>query len=79
MRSTDWGRRRQEIRRQAETYILCAKPAGGVVIGTADLLVASIAAFLKHTGAAPGQVKVGSGGSVNRADWIDWTAPTLLP
>jgi hypothetical protein len=42
-----------------------------------DLLVASMAAFLKHTGAPPGQIKVGSGGSVNRADWIDWTAPTL--
>ena len=37
----------------------------------------SIAAFLKHTGEPPGQIKVGSGGSLNRADWIDWTAPTL--
>lgn len=44
-----------------------------------DLLTASIAAFLKHTGAPPGQIKAatGSGGQVNRADWIDWTAPTL--
>ena len=44
-----------------------------------DLLTASIAAFLKHTGAAPGQIKAatGSGGMVNRADWIDWTAPAL--
>ena len=42
-----------------------------------ELLTMSIAAFLKHTGNAPGQIKVGSGGSVSRADWIDWTAPTL--
>jgi len=44
-----------------------------------DLLTASIAAFLKHTSAAPGQIKAatGSGGMVNRADWIDWTAPAL--
>ena len=42
-----------------------------------DLLVKSISAFLKHTGAAPGEIKVGSGGSVTRSDWIDWTAPAL--
>jgi len=42
-----------------------------------DLLTMSIAAFLKHSGAAPGQIKVGTGGSVNQADWIDWKAPTL--
>jgi hypothetical protein len=37
----------------------------------------SIAAFLMHSGAPPGQIKVGSGGSVNQADWIDWKAPRL--
>jgi len=44
-----------------------------------DLLTRSIAAFLKHTGAPPGEILVGSGSgaSVPRADWIDWTAPTL--
>ena len=42
-----------------------------------DLLTTSIAAFLKHTGDPPGQIKVGSGGSVNQADWIDWKAPAL--
>jgi len=42
-----------------------------------DLLVKSIARFLKHTGDAPGQFSVGSGGSLTRTDWIDWQAPTL--
>lgn len=42
-----------------------------------DLLAKSIAAFLKHTGDAPGQFLVGSGGSLTRSDWIDWQAPTL--
>ena len=42
-----------------------------------DLLTASIAAFLKHSADPPGQIKVGSGGSVNQADWIDWKAPAL--
>jgi hypothetical protein len=42
-----------------------------------DLLVKSLAAFLKHTADPPGQIKVGASGSLNRADWIDWTAPTL--
>ncbi|HEY0466107.1 MAG TPA: PE PGRS family protein, partial [Polyangiaceae bacterium] len=42
-----------------------------------DLINKSIAAFLKHTGDAPGQFLVGSGGSLTRSDWIDWTAPTL--
>jgi hypothetical protein len=42
-----------------------------------ELLTASIAAFLKHTADPPGQIKVGSGGSVNQADWIDWRAPAL--
>jgi len=42
-----------------------------------DLLVMSIAAFLKHTGASPGQIKVGTGGSLNQSDWIDWKAPVL--
>jgi len=42
-----------------------------------DMLVQSMAAFLKHTGAPPGQFKVGSGGSLNKSDWIDWTAPAL--
>jgi hypothetical protein len=42
-----------------------------------DLLLKSIASFLKHTGDAPGQFLVGSGGSVTRSDWIDWQAPTL--
>jgi len=46
-----------------------------------DLLTRSIAAFLKHTGDPPGEINVGSGSgaSVPRADWIDWTAPTLTP
>jgi hypothetical protein len=49
-----------------------------LAIGVATMLVPSCA-FLKHTGAAPGQIKAatGSGGMVNRADWIDWTAPAL--
>ena len=42
-----------------------------------DLINKNIAAFLKHTGEAPGQFLVGSGGSLTRGDWIDWTAPTL--
>jgi hypothetical protein len=42
-----------------------------------DVLVKSMAAFLKHTGEPPGQIKVGASGSLNRADWIDWTAPAL--
>ena len=42
-----------------------------------ELLTTSIAAFLKHTGAPPGQIKVGANGSVNQADWIDWRAPAL--
>jgi hypothetical protein len=42
-----------------------------------DLVVKSIAAFLKRTGDAPGQFLVGSGGSLTRTDWIDWQAPTL--
>ena len=42
-----------------------------------DLINQNIAAFLKHTGEAPGQFLVGSGGSLTRSDWIDWTAPTL--
>ena len=42
-----------------------------------DVLTKSIAAFLKHTGEAPGLIKVGAGGSLNRSDWIDWTAPAL--
>jgi hypothetical protein len=44
-----------------------------------ELVNASIAAFLKHEADPPGQILVGSGsgGSVPRADWIDWTAPEL--
>ncbi|MEI9942492.1 MAG: cellulose-binding protein [Pseudomonadota bacterium] len=42
-----------------------------------DLINKNIAAFLKHTGDAPGQFLVGSGGSLTRSDWIDWQAPTL--
>jgi hypothetical protein len=42
-----------------------------------DLIDKSMAAFLKHSGAPPGQILVGSGGSLNRSDWIDWTTPTL--
>jgi len=42
-----------------------------------DLIAKSIAAFLKHEGEPPGQILVGANGSVNRADWIDWQAPTL--
>jgi len=42
-----------------------------------DLIIKSIAAFLTHTGEPPGQFLVGSGGSLTRSDWIDWTAPTL--
>ena len=42
-----------------------------------DLLAKSIASFLTHTGDAPGQIVVGSGGSLTRSDWIDWDTPTL--
>jgi hypothetical protein len=42
-----------------------------------DLVLKSIAAFLKRTDPAPGQFLVGSGGSLTRSDWIDWQAPTL--
>jgi hypothetical protein len=42
-----------------------------------DLINKSIAAFLKHDGEAPGQFLVGAGGSLTRADWIDWQTPTL--
>jgi hypothetical protein len=42
-----------------------------------DLIAESIAAFLKHEGDPPGRILVGANGSVNRADWIDWEAPTL--
>jgi hypothetical protein len=42
-----------------------------------DLINKNIAAFLKHEGDPPGQITVGSGGSLTRADWIDWVAPTL--
>jgi len=42
-----------------------------------DLLAKSITAFLKRQGDAPGELKVGSGGSLTRSDWIDWTTPTL--
>jgi hypothetical protein len=42
-----------------------------------DLVIKSIAAFLKRTGDAPGQFLVGAGGSLTRADWIDWQPPTL--
>jgi hypothetical protein len=42
-----------------------------------DLIAKSIAAFLKHDGKPPGQFLVGSGGSLARADWIDWLTPTL--
>jgi hypothetical protein len=42
-----------------------------------DLLTQSIAAFLQHQGDPPGQIKVGSGGSLSESDWIDWKAPTL--
>lgn len=42
-----------------------------------DLLVRSIAKFLKHEGEAPGEILVGSGGSLKISDWVDWEAPTL--
>ncbi|HKO49051.1 MAG TPA: hypothetical protein VJV79_15070 [Polyangiaceae bacterium] len=42
-----------------------------------DLINKNIAAFLKHTGEAPGQFLVGAKGSLTRTDWIDWQAPTL--
>jgi len=42
-----------------------------------DLLAKSISAFLKHTATPPGEIHVGSGGSLNRSDWIDWQTPTL--
>ncbi len=42
-----------------------------------DLLAKSISAFLKHEADPPGQFLVGTGGSLTRADWIDWVAPTL--
>jgi hypothetical protein len=42
-----------------------------------DLINKSITAFLKHQGDGPGQILVGTNGSLNKADWIDWTTPTL--
>ena len=42
-----------------------------------DLIVKSMTAFLKHQGEPPGEIHVGSGGSLKTADWIDWVAPTL--
>ena len=42
-----------------------------------DLLAKSISAFLKHTADAPGEIHVGSGGSLTRSDWIDWQTPAL--
>jgi hypothetical protein len=43
--------------------------------GFTDLLVQNIQRFLKHEHEEPGEIK--SGNSLNAADWIDWTAPTL--
>ncbi|WP_437780167.1 glucuronyl esterase domain-containing protein [Sorangium sp. So ce1097] len=42
-----------------------------------DLLVKNIAKFLKREGEAPGEFVVGSGGSLNMSDWVDWEAPAL--
>jgi len=41
------------------------------------LLSKSIIAFLQHAGDPPGQIVVGSGGSLTRSDWIDWQGLTL--
>ncbi|WP_437592346.1 hypothetical protein [Sorangium sp. So ce1000] len=41
------------------------------------VLAKNIAKFLKHEGEAPGEFVVGSGGSLNMSDWVDWEAPTL--
>jgi hypothetical protein len=42
-----------------------------------DLIVKSMAAFMKHEAEPPGEVHAGAGGSLKTSDWIDWTAPTL--
>lgn len=41
------------------------------------LLNQNIAKFLKHEDADTGTITVGSGGSGNISQWVDWTAPTL--
>ncbi|WP_437650531.1 glucuronyl esterase domain-containing protein [Sorangium sp. So ce362] len=47
------------------------------MIAPRGLLVRNIAKFLKHEGEAPGELVVGSGGSLSMSDWVDWEAPTL--
>lgn len=42
-----------------------------------DPLLKNITKFLKHESAETGGIVAGSSGTVPRADWIDWTAPTL--
>ncbi|HTQ04298.1 MAG TPA: hypothetical protein VMI54_10595 [Polyangiaceae bacterium] len=42
-----------------------------------DMLVQSLSAFLKHSGAPPGKIVVGADGSLDESDWVDWDAPTL--
>jgi hypothetical protein len=42
-----------------------------------DLITKSMAAFLKHTEAPPGEIHVGADGKLNASDWIDWTLPAL--
>lgn len=42
-----------------------------------DQLIKNITRFLKHETAETGGIVAGSGGTVTRSDWIDWTAPTL--
>ena len=42
-----------------------------------DMVVKNITKFLKTQPAETGGIVAGSGGTVNRSDWIDWTAPPL--
>jgi len=42
-----------------------------------DPLIKNITKFLKHETAETGKITAGSGGTVTRSSWIDWTAPVL--
>lgn len=42
-----------------------------------DLLVRNISKFLKQEAAQTGDFSVGSGGSLNHSEWIDWQAPNI--
>jgi hypothetical protein len=42
-----------------------------------ELLVASIAEFLKHESEEPGRFEASTSGSGNLAEWKDWETPAL--